>query len=122
MNETLKLGSPLLTDPKCDRRLPSCTQCTTARTACTGFSVTASTADIPRSVVRHLEYEIARLETELAQGGHLDALNGADILLQMPIAFTRHEVPDFNEQPSQTTVTIAVQEGCKHCNSSREMI
>lgn len=61
--------------------------------------------------MRHLEYEIARLETELAQGGHLDALNGADILLQMPIAFTRHEVPDFNEQPEQAAVTIAVQEG-----------
>ncbi len=50
------------------------------------------------------------------------SLNGADILLQMPIAFTRHEVPDFNEQPSQTAVTIAVREGCKHHNSSREMI
>jgi hypothetical protein len=44
--------------------------------------VTASSADVPRSIVRHLEHEIARLETELAQGGHLDALNASDILLQ----------------------------------------
>ena len=47
--------------------------------------------------MRHLEYEIAHLEKELAQTGHLDALNGADILLQMPTGVSLDKVPDFNE-------------------------
>ncbi|KAF2714071.1 hypothetical protein K504DRAFT_530934 [Pleomassaria siparia CBS 279.74] len=97
---------------KCDRRIPSCSQCVTSKTECTGFSVSASTRNVPRSVVRHLEYEIARLETELAQAGHLDAINGADILLQMPAGTTRKEVPDFNEQCPPSVVTSNIQGEC----------
>ncbi|KAF2105969.1 fungal-specific transcription factor domain-containing protein [Lophiotrema nucula] len=102
---------------KCDRRLPSCSQCTAAKTECTGFSVTASSAEVPRSVVRHLEYEIARLETELAQAGHLDALNGADILLQLPSGEANEdEIPDFNELRPQTIGTSSIH-GERECPS-----
>lgn len=64
-----------------DRQMPSCSQCLGAKTTCTGFSVNASSAEVPRSIVRHLEFEIAQLERELAQDGHLDTFHGADILL-----------------------------------------
>jgi hypothetical protein len=103
----------MLTSSQCDRNLPACSQCIVAKTECTGFSVTSSRTAVPRSVVRHLEHEIARLETELAQAGHLDALNGADILSQMPIDCIQHEVLDFNEQRPRTAETTNGQEECK---------
>ncbi|KAF2000360.1 hypothetical protein P154DRAFT_200874 [Amniculicola lignicola CBS 123094] len=81
---------------KCDRKLPSCSQCCAAKAECTGFSLSESSSEVPRSVVRHLEYEIARLETELAQAGHLDAINGADILLRMPASKTPQVISNFN--------------------------
>ncbi|KAF2497398.1 hypothetical protein BU16DRAFT_456433 [Lophium mytilinum] len=77
---------------KCDRKLPACTPCLRAKTTCTGFSVTVSSTEVPRSIVRHLEHEIARLETELAQGGHLDALNASDILLQFNQDSSGHQL------------------------------
>ncbi|KAI1080821.1 fungal-specific transcription factor domain-containing protein [Whalleya microplaca] len=68
---------------RCDRQLPSCTQCVNAGAECAGISAAAE-GDIPRSIVLNLESEIARLESELAKNGQLDALNATDILLQMP--------------------------------------
>ncbi|KAF2661503.1 hypothetical protein K491DRAFT_415721 [Lophiostoma macrostomum CBS 122681] len=95
---------------KCDRKLPACSQCVASKTECTGFSVTPVSADVPRSVVRHLEYEIARLETELAHSGHLDAFNGADILLQMPTRVSRDEVEEFNQPRPLTSRTMSIHE------------
>jgi hypothetical protein len=37
--------------------------------------------ELPRSIVRHLEFEIAHPEIGLVEGGHLDSFHGADILL-----------------------------------------
>ncbi|KAL9108685.1 MAG: hypothetical protein Q9227_006631 [Pyrenula ochraceoflavens] len=74
---------------KCDRVLPSCGACVAAKATCTGFSSHhGAQKEIPRSVVQHLESEIARLEKQLAQDGHLDDLNASDILAGMP---TREE-------------------------------
>ncbi|KAH8892680.1 hypothetical protein GQ53DRAFT_719140 [Thozetella sp. PMI_491] len=70
---------------KCDRQLPSCSQCLTAKTSCTGTS-SGATTDVPRSIVQHLESEIARLETELVQEGRLEVMQASDILMQMPLA------------------------------------
>jgi hypothetical protein len=71
-----------------NRQMPSCSQCLGAKTTCTGFSVNASSVEIPRSIVRHLEFEVAQLETELAKGGHLDTFHGADILLGLQTPLT----------------------------------
>ncbi|KAI1372069.1 fungal-specific transcription factor domain-containing protein [Hypoxylon crocopeplum] len=69
---------------KCDRQLPSCSQCISAKTSCTGIAAKANTAtDVPRSIVQHLESEIARLETELLQDGQLEVVHASDILQGM---------------------------------------
>lgn len=102
----------VLTINKCDRKLPACSQCVAAKSECTGFSVTSSSTDVPRSVVRHLEYEIARLEKDLAQKGHLDALNGADILLQMPSSASHEEISNFNESRSDAATTVSIHDEC----------
>lgn len=87
---------------KCDRAIP-CGQCITAKTACTGYSSKDQDPNIPRSIVQHLESEIAKIEGELARNGHLDELNASDILAGMP----SHDgvplenqvvpIPDFNK-------------------------
>ena len=74
-----------LTPWQCDRSLPSCSQCVAAKTACTGFSSQDKDLKLPRSIVQHLESEIAKVEGELASNGHLDELNASDILAGMPI-------------------------------------
>lgn len=68
---------------QCDRQLPSCAQCVSAKANCTGISANAR-SDVPRSIVQRLESEIARLETELLQDGQLEVVHASDILLQMP--------------------------------------
>jgi len=67
--------------------MPSCSQCLGAKTTCTGFRANA-TEEVPRSIVRHLEFEITQLETELAKSGHLDTFHGADILLGLQTPLT----------------------------------
>ncbi|KAI1440175.1 fungal-specific transcription factor domain-containing protein [Annulohypoxylon stygium] len=71
---------------KCDRQLPSCSQCVAAKANCTGISANATAKDVPRSIVQHLESEIAWLETQLTQDGRLDMdiVHASDILLKMP--------------------------------------
>ncbi|KAI9737953.1 MAG: hypothetical protein M1834_009323 [Cirrosporium novae-zelandiae] len=49
---------------KCDRRLPACSACVTSGSSCVGFN-SKGTTEVPRSVVLHLEEEIARIEIEL---------------------------------------------------------
>src|SRR6201996_6186998 len=68
---------------KCDRAIP-CGQCIAAKSECTGFSSKDADPNIPRSIVQHLESEIARVEGELARNGHLEELNASDILAGMP--------------------------------------
>lgn len=68
---------------KCDRANP-CGQCIAAKSECTGFSSKDQDPNIPRSIVQHLESEIAKVESELARNGHLDELNASDILAGMP--------------------------------------
>ncbi|EHY55658.1 hypothetical protein HRR83_007874 [Exophiala dermatitidis] len=68
---------------KCDRAIP-CGQCIAARSECTGFSSKDQDPNIPRSIVQHLETEIAKVEGELARNGHLEELNASDILAGMP--------------------------------------
>ena len=68
---------------KCDRAIP-CGQCVTAKTACTGYSSKDQDPNIPRSIVQHLEAEIAKIEGELAENGHLEDLTASDILAGMP--------------------------------------
>lgn len=68
---------------KCDRAIP-CGQCTAAKSDCTGFSSKDQDPNIPRSIVQHLEAEIAKVEGELARNGHLEELNASDILAGMP--------------------------------------
>ncbi|OAP59996.1 hypothetical protein AYL99_04998 [Fonsecaea erecta] len=53
---------------KCDRQLPSCSQCVAVGAECRGFN-SARGAAIPRSIVHHLENEIASLELKLAALG-----------------------------------------------------
>lgn len=60
--------------------------------------------------MRHLEYEIARLETELSQGGHLDVVNGADILLQMPTGLSHQQILDSNGQRPPTAGGVSLHE------------
>ncbi|KAH8676221.1 fungal-specific transcription factor domain-containing protein [Xylariales sp. PMI_506] len=93
---------------KCDRKIPSCSQCVGAKVECTGISAAAK-GDVPRSIVLNLESEIARLETELAQDGQLDALNATDILLQMPISHNpvEKEIDETGHHPTQQTVDVA---------------
>ncbi|VUC21025.1 unnamed protein product [Clonostachys rosea] len=67
---------------KCDRQLPACSRCIIAGTECIGVSAKAAT-EVPRSIVQHLESEIAKLEIELATTGSLDVLGGANTLMQM---------------------------------------
>ncbi|KIW91368.1 uncharacterized protein Z519_08264 [Cladophialophora bantiana CBS 173.52] len=68
---------------KCDRAIP-CGQCIAAKSECTGFSSKDQDPTIPRSIVQHLESEIAKVEGELARNGHLEELNASDILAGMP--------------------------------------
>ena len=68
---------------KCDRAIP-CGQCVTAKTSCTGYSSKDQDPNIPRSIVQHLEAEIAKVEGELSQNGHLEDLTASDILAGMP--------------------------------------
>lgn len=75
---------------QCDRQLPACSQCVAAKATCTGISAGDKSTDVPRSIVQHLELEIARLETELSQkhgqqgGMDMDMVHASDILLRMP--------------------------------------
>ncbi|KUI65953.1 Protein STB5 [Cytospora mali] len=78
-------GKWLRNASECDRQLPSCSQCLSAKANCTGISANAE-SDVPRSIVQHLESEIARLETELLQDGQLEVVHASDILLQMPFS------------------------------------
>lgn len=78
--------------------MPSCSQCLLAKTTCTGFSVNTTFAEVPRSIVRHLEYEIAQLEKELAEIGHLDSLHGADILLGLQVPSSDSHEPILAQQ------------------------
>ncbi|KEY74757.1 hypothetical protein S7711_06659 [Stachybotrys chartarum IBT 7711] len=84
---------------KCDRQLPSCSQCVTAKSTCTGISANAAT-DVPRSIVQHLESEIALLETALVQDGRLDmdVVQASDILLQMPSTLAQTQL--LQDQPN----------------------
>ena len=68
---------------KCDRAIP-CGQCVTAKTDCTGYSSKDQDPNIPRSIVQHLEAEIAKAEAELVSSGHLQDLNASNILAGMP--------------------------------------
>ncbi|RMD44401.1 hypothetical protein DV735_g647, partial [Chaetothyriales sp. CBS 134920] len=68
---------------KCDRATP-CGQCITAKTACTGYSSKDQDPNIPRSIVQHLESEIAKIEGELSRNGQLEDLTASDILVGMP--------------------------------------
>ncbi|KAK5956287.1 hypothetical protein OHC33_002863 [Knufia fluminis] len=81
---------------KCDRAIP-CSQCVTAKAECTGYSSKEQDSSIPRSIVQHLEAEIAKIEGELARNGHLEELNASDILAGMPthngVPFTDHVNP-----------------------------
>ena len=89
---------------QCDRALPQCQQCRQAKAECTGFNSKQGGKDVPRSVVQHLESEIARLENELAHNGHLDDLNASDILAGMPLQDQQPPpLPDFNEPPKIST-------------------
>ena len=67
---------------KCDRAIP-CGQCITAKTECTGYSSKDQDPNIPRSIVQHLEAEIAKIEGELAHNGRLEDLTASDILAGM---------------------------------------
>ena len=49
-----------------------------------GLSTVATDTEVPRSIIRHLELQIAELESELARDGHLSTFNASDILFQMP--------------------------------------
>ena len=51
---------------------------------CTGYSSREDDTNIPRSIVQYLESEIAKVESDLARNGHLDAINASDILVDMP--------------------------------------
>jgi hypothetical protein len=87
---------------KCDRAIP-CGQCVTAKTACTGYSSKDHDPNIPRSIVQHLESEIAKVEAELARNGHLEDLNASDILAGMPTNAGLHI--DTSQEPSIPDVT-----------------
>lgn len=78
---------------KCDRAIP-CSQCVSAKAECTGYSSKDQDSNIPRSIVQHLESEIAKVEGELARNGHLEELNASDILAGMP---THNSVPFTDE-------------------------
>ena len=49
-----------------------------------GFSSSDNDSRIPRSIVQHLEGEIAKVEGELALNGNLEELDASDILAGMP--------------------------------------
>lgn len=87
---------------KCDRAIP-CGQCLSAKAECTGFSSKDQDSSIPRSIVQHLEAEIAKVEGELARNGHLEELNASDILAGMPtqngIPFTDHIAAPLQSPP-----------------------
>jgi Fungal specific transcription factor domain len=83
------VGAMLTLGIQCDRAIP-CSQCISAKTACTGFSSRDQDPTIPRSIVQHLESEIAKVEGELARNGHLEELNASDILAGMP---TQNGIP-----------------------------
>lgn len=113
-----------------------------AKAECTGFSSRDQDPNIPRSIVQHLESEIAKVEGELARNGHLEELNASDILAGMP---TQNGKPlenqgapifDFNklETSPQTSMPPAssqalpvlasdpVREGVMKCGELQAMI
>ncbi|KAK5094419.1 hypothetical protein LTR70_004145 [Exophiala xenobiotica] len=87
-----------------ERRQARNRKCVTARADCTGYSSKEQDASIPRSIVQHLEAEIAKIEGDLARNGHLEELNASDILAGMPthngVPFTDHVNPalELNKQ------------------------
>ncbi len=61
--------SPLAHSPsQCDLQYPTCAACAAAGATCLGFDAIHGT-EKPRSAVRHLEEQVARLEMELAALG-----------------------------------------------------
>ena len=103
---------------KCDRAIP-CGQCLTAKTSCTGYSSKDQDPNIPRSIVQHLESEIAKIEAELSQNGPIEDLTASDILAgmpsqdgkpldtQTPVLPKIETTPNFNSAPSITSPVIA---------------
>ncbi|EFX02063.1 c6 zinc finger domain containing protein [Grosmannia clavigera kw1407] len=96
---------------KCDRQLPLCSQCVAAKSECTGTSTRARApsqpADVPRSIVQHLESEIARLETELLKDGQLEVVHASDILLEMEGGGEPESVPALaSSVPSATSLPL----------------
>jgi hypothetical protein len=73
----------------------------TAKTECTGYSSKDQDPNIPRSIVQHLESEIAKIEAELSRNGHLDDVAASDILAGMP---TRNGTSE--PQPAPPNVKI----------------
>jgi len=83
-----------------------------AKADCTGYSSKDQDANIPRSIVQHLEAEIAKIEGELARNGHLEELNASDILAGMPthtgVPFTDHvnPIPELAQHETTTAVQM----------------
>ncbi len=76
----------------CDFQYPTCGACSTAGATCLGFDP-VSGIEKPRSIVGHLEGQVARLEVELAalrnqSPSNLDTVNGAIERLTIHIATT----------------------------------
>ncbi|KAK7413255.1 hypothetical protein QQX98_007843 [Neonectria punicea] len=88
-------------------QLPSCSQCVASKTNCTGIAASTS-ADVPRSIVQHLESEIARLETDLVQDGQLEVVQASDILVQMP----SYRRPNTSNTPPGINGSALVEAGC----------
>ena len=95
---------------KCDRAIP-CGQCVTAKTSCTGYSSKDQDPNIPRSIVQHLEAEIAKIEAELSRNGHLEDLTASDILAGMPshngIHLDNHAAPPPELPKLETTPNLS---------------
>lgn len=97
---------------KCDRAIP-CGQCVSAKAECTGYSSKDQDPNVPRSLVQHLESEIAKIEGELARNGHLEELNASDILAGMPthngMPFTDqgNPIPELNKVDDKLPMPIA---------------
>jgi hypothetical protein len=117
---------------KCDRAIP-CGQCITAKSDCTGYSSKDHDPNIPRSIVQHLESEIAKVEGELARNGHLEELNASDILAGMPTndgipldetttALPILDMPPMDQSSPKLTLSLDVSPPVAQRDTSRDEI
>lgn len=114
---------------QCDRLLPDCSACQASGSECKGYD-SVNAVEVPRSVVQHLEQEIARLEIELRQSGESNIMDtmhtGVIKCAQAPNIYYGDGLPldssNVLKPPSPKSTSIAVKDRILESESMQAII